>query len=60
MMWEGGVTPNLVTFNSLVNGLCKPGRMQDARKVFDEIVREGLVYVFYTRQPTERYPKGVD
>nr|TKW20182.1 hypothetical protein SEVIR_4G069100v2 [Setaria viridis] len=41
-MWEGGVTPNLVTFNSLVNGLCKPGRMQDARKVFDEIVREGL------------------
>ncbi|RCV20617.1 hypothetical protein SETIT_4G071000v2 [Setaria italica] len=26
-MWEGGVTPNLVTINSLVNGLCKPGRM---------------------------------
>lgn len=38
MMREGSLKPNLVTFNSVVNEMCKVVRMKDTCKVFDEML----------------------
>ncbi|KAK4352683.1 hypothetical protein RND71_028201 [Anisodus tanguticus] len=36
-----GVTPNIVTYNILINGLCKSGKMNGAFKLFEELQVKG-------------------
>ncbi|KAJ0485963.1 putative tetratricopeptide-like helical domain superfamily [Helianthus annuus] len=37
-----GVKADLITFNTLINGLCKSGRITEARYLIDEMTRVGL------------------
>ncbi|GJS23759.1 tetratricopeptide-like helical domain-containing protein, partial [Tanacetum coccineum] len=41
-MHERGIVPNLVTYTSLVNGLCLVGRLEEAFMLFDEIQNHGI------------------
>nr|GEY96673.1 hypothetical protein [Tanacetum cinerariifolium] len=41
-MHERGIVPNLVTYTSLINGLCLVGRLEEAFMLFDEIQNHGI------------------
>ncbi|ERM98599.1 hypothetical protein AMTR_s00109p00063250 [Amborella trichopoda] len=34
-MYQDGVEPNIITYNSLLNGLCKDGKIEEAIKLFE-------------------------
>ncbi|MCH1922896.1 pentatricopeptide repeat-containing protein, partial [Shewanella sp. A3A] len=36
-----GLEPDVVTYNWLINGLCKTYRVERAHEVFDEMLRKG-------------------
>uniref|UniRef100_A0A0D9VYP9 Pentacotripeptide-repeat region of PRORP domain-containing protein n=1 Tax=Leersia perrieri TaxID=77586 RepID=A0A0D9VYP9_9ORYZ len=40
-MGEKGLEPDVVTYNCLINGLCKTYRVERAHEVFDEMLRKG-------------------
>ncbi|KAG8098068.1 hypothetical protein GUJ93_ZPchr0013g34155 [Zizania palustris] len=40
-MGEKGLDPDVVTYNCLINGLCKTYRVERAHEVFDEMLRRG-------------------
>ncbi|KAI3983956.1 hypothetical protein MKX01_035083, partial [Papaver californicum] len=50
-MLENGVSPDVVTFSTLINGLCKTGKMEDAFMTCDEMSERDLVMdeVTYTK-----------
>jgi pentatricopeptide repeat protein len=37
-----GLKPNGVTYNTLINGYCKTGRVQDALTLFSQMLRTGV------------------
>ncbi|KAL6843527.1 hypothetical protein ACP4OV_026589 [Aristida adscensionis] len=40
-MGEKGLEPDVVTYNCLINGLCKTYRVERAHEVFDEMLKKG-------------------
>ncbi|NP_001169564.1 Pentatricopeptide repeat-containing protein At1g77405-like [Zea mays] len=40
-MGEKGLEPDVVTYNCLINGLCKTYRVERAHEMFDEMLRKG-------------------
>nr|GEY58719.1 tetratricopeptide-like helical domain-containing protein [Tanacetum cinerariifolium] len=42
---ERGIVPNLVTYTSLINGLCLVGRLEEAFMLFDEILNHAILYL---------------
>ena len=42
-MVETGCTPNVITFNTLINGLCREGRVLKAVALLDRMVENGLL-----------------
>ena len=47
-MIEKGVFPNEITYNELINGLCKLGRLEEAYELFYEMQSKGLTPNKYT------------
>jgi pentatricopeptide repeat protein len=41
-MIHRGFSPDIVTYNSLINGLCKRGRIQEALNLFEKLQAEGI------------------
>ncbi|GLT50775.1 hypothetical protein SLA2020_242370 [Shorea laevis] len=37
-----GLTPNIVTYNTLINGLCRAGRIREALSLFEKLQVEGI------------------
>lgn len=40
-MVEQGVTPDVVSYNALINGLCKTSRVSEAMLLYDEMLTKG-------------------
>ncbi|RVW44758.1 Pentatricopeptide repeat-containing protein [Vitis vinifera] len=47
-MERGGVSPDIVTYNSLIYGFCREGRMREALRLFREINGATPNHVTYT------------
>jgi pentatricopeptide repeat protein len=47
-MVEEGCTPDVVTYNTLINELCKGGKMDKVLKLMDEMLERGLVPTKFT------------
>ncbi|KAE9452965.1 hypothetical protein C3L33_15139, partial [Rhododendron williamsianum] len=41
-MQDQGITPNIVIYNILINGMCKAGKIDDSWKIFSSISARGL------------------
>lgn len=41
-MTHRGLAPDIVSYNSLINGLCKMGRIQEAVNLFEKLQVEGI------------------
>ncbi|MCI31326.1 pentatricopeptide repeat-containing protein, partial [Trifolium medium] len=41
-MQKQGLKPNTITYNSLINGLCNNGKLEDAVNLWDKMVGLGL------------------
>lgn len=37
-----GIMPNLVTYSSLIHGLCQGGEWEEAKRFFTEMVDQGI------------------
>ncbi|EYU40956.1 hypothetical protein MIMGU_mgv1a025192mg, partial [Erythranthe guttata] len=37
-----GVSPNIITYGILINGLCKDGKLEDAKNILNELPSKGL------------------
>lgn len=47
-MVEECCTPDVVTYNTLINGICKEGNMEKALKLMDEMLERGLAPTKFT------------
>ncbi|GKV27860.1 hypothetical protein SLEP1_g36980 [Rubroshorea leprosula] len=41
-MFELGIEPDVITFNTLINGSCVERKVFESRRVFDDMVRDGF------------------
>ncbi|KAK6804094.1 hypothetical protein RDI58_001878 [Solanum bulbocastanum] len=39
---QKGFDPDVVTYNTLIDGYCWQGRLQEAKQVFDSMVQRGV------------------
>ncbi|XP_026389165.1 pentatricopeptide repeat-containing protein At1g64583, mitochondrial-like [Papaver somniferum] len=42
MHCDSNTVPNVIVYTSLVNGFCNSGRLNEAKRVFDEMVSRGI------------------
>ncbi|KAK1552628.1 hypothetical protein Q3G72_020546 [Acer saccharum] len=47
-MQDKGILPNVITYNALMNGLCKERRIDEAYKFFAEMKEKGILPNKYT------------
>ncbi|CAL4918911.1 unnamed protein product [Urochloa decumbens] len=59
-MGEKGLEPDVVTYNCLINGLCKTYRVERAHEVFDEMLKKGCVPNRVTYNSFIRYYSAVN
>ncbi|XP_020518262.1 pentatricopeptide repeat-containing protein At5g15010, mitochondrial-like [Amborella trichopoda] len=44
-MYQDGVEPNIITYNSLLNGLCKDGKIEEAIKLFELMYQGSCIFI---------------
>ncbi|KAJ1293709.1 hypothetical protein BS78_01G089400 [Paspalum vaginatum] len=59
-MGEKGLEPDVVTYNCLINGLCKTYRVERAHEVFDEMLMKGCAPNRVTYNSFVRYYSAVN
>lgn len=62
IMEDKGVNPDIVTYSILINGLCKVGKLDIARNLFDQLPSKGLrpSVQIYTTLIGSLYQEGLD
>ncbi|XP_078150740.1 uncharacterized protein LOC144546074 [Carex rostrata] len=54
LMSDQGCEPNVVTYSTLITGLCKAGRIEDALNLFDDMLQRGCFPNAHTYAPILR------